>query len=144
MPKGNKHDNVRTISENNMSKVSKQALRESAVELDEAETMYLNHGRTVQVRHDSTDDIVEIRSESNELEIRVRITEEGPVLQLEGVRLQLQAAEAIQVQCKQFSIDASESFSVATAGKAHIQSEEELQIESSADVRIQGKMIYLN
>ena len=101
---------------------------------------YLDHGRTLH----ASENLIDIHAPSGQLELRIRITEDGPVMVLDGVRLDIQGAEQVGIQCKQFAVNASESVSIATGGTTRIQSEEEMQIESTADIRIKGKKIYLN
>ena len=97
-------------------------------------------GRTVTVSHDA----VELRAPSGVLELRIRITEEGPVLQVEGVKVELRAAESVSVACKTFEVEAQEKVRLHSAAELDVSSEKELKITSSEDVRVNGKMIWLN
>ncbi|HTM19957.1 MAG TPA: hypothetical protein VL172_05605, partial [Kofleriaceae bacterium] len=106
---------------------------------DEGRELSLSGGRTLR----ATDDVVEIRAASGQLELRVRLTEEGPVLQLEGVRVQMKA-EDVQVDCKQFKVHATEGMRLATDGELDITSEKDTRVTSPAEVFVKGKMIWLN
>src|SRR5262245_44686326 len=53
--------------------------------------VYLRDGRKLVVSEVGGDQLVEIRSDSGLVEVRIRLTEQGPVLQMESVRLQLKA-----------------------------------------------------
>jgi hypothetical protein len=88
----------------------------------------LLHSRTLTVEADGADELVEIREASGELALRVRLTEDGVVLQLEGARISLKAAESIDVDCKRFNVN----------------TDDEVRIESRGDVCVQGKLIRLN
>jgi phage gp45-like len=63
-----------------------------------------------------------------QLELRFKVTEDGVVLQLEGVRISLKAAESVDVECKTFNVTA----------------ESEVRIDATGDVHVQGKVIHLN
>jgi hypothetical protein len=103
---------------------------------EDAREVYLRDGRTLTVAASGTDEIVEVRSSSGQVELRIKLTEEGPVLQLEAVRLQLKASEAVEIESKRVDIKTTESTSITSEG--------EVDVEAKGDVRVNGKMIYLN
>lgn len=107
---------------------------------DEARTMTVKDGRTVTV----ADDVVELRAASGVLELRIRLTEEGPVLQVEGVKVALKAAEAVSVDCKTFEVRAEEGVTLRSEGTLDVASEKEMKINSTDEIRVVGKMIHLN
>ena len=98
---------------------------ETAETETETKEVYLADGRKLIV---SDGHLVEIRNESGMVEIRIQLTEQGPVLQVEAARMQLKASESVQIESK----------------KIELKSEEGTEIESEGDVRVRGKMIYLN
>ena len=105
----------------------------------------LDGGRSVAVvSRDGTDEYVEIRASNGRVELSIKMTEEGPVLQLDGVRLSVNAAESIDMKCKKFSVDASESVELTSEGSLDVSSEDEMTVRSTADVRVRGRIIYLN
>ncbi len=105
------------------------------------ETRYLKDGRTLTVENDDT---VEIRSAGGMLEVRIVLTEAGPVLQMESARLSLKAAESVEIESKRVEIKASESVNVTSGGGIEVKSVEETKVEAEGDVRVVGKMIWLN
>jgi hypothetical protein len=64
------------------------------------------------------------------------LTEEGPVLQMESVRLQLKASEAVEIESARVDIKATETLQLA--------SDNEIKVDAEGEVRVNGKMIYLN
>jgi hypothetical protein len=102
---------------------------------DERE-VYLRDGRTLTVRDLGADQLVEIRSGSGMVELRIQLTEQGPVLQMEAVRLQLKATESVEIESKRVEIKATEGVKV--------ESDEGVDVEAKGDVKVVGKMIYLN
>jgi hypothetical protein len=88
----------------------------------------LKHGHTIEVDSRGTDELVEIRDPSGVVELQIRVTDDGIVLQLEAVRISLKAAESVDVECKTFNVGADES----------------IQLHAAGDVVAQGKLIHLN
>lgn len=113
-------------------------------ERGEERSVYLQHGRTLAVSAAGTTEVIEIRAAGGQVELRIRMTEDGPVLQLDGVKLAVNAAESIQMQCKTFSVQASESVEIASKGGVAVKAEAEMDIESTKDVRVRGDKIFLN
>jgi hypothetical protein len=102
----------------------------------EAATLELRDGRTLAVVPNDHDDLVEVRSGNGTLELRIRITAEGPVLEMESVRLKLTAKESVDVETKDFNVNAQGDITVS--GKADV------HVDGAGDVRVTGDMIYLN
>jgi len=88
----------------------------------------LQHGRTLTVEPTDEADLVEVRAADGVLELRLKLTEDGVVLQLEAARISLKADQSINVDCKNFSVNA----------------ESDVCIESHADVRVRGERVYIN
>jgi len=86
----------------------------------------LESGRVIAV--DEETEVLEVRSKDGELELRVELTEAGPVLRMNAVRMEIAAEEAVHV----------------SAPKIELKSTEETQISSDGDVRVEGEMIWLN
>ena len=93
-------------------------------ETGEERELYLKDGRKVVVK----DQLVEIRNEAGMVEVRIQMTAEGPVVQVEAARMQLKASESVEIQSK----------------KVEIKTEEDIEVEAKGIIRINGKMIYLN
>ena len=93
-------------------------------EVTDERELYLRDGRKVVVR----DQLVEIRNEAGLVEVRIQLTEAGPVLQVEAARMQLKATESVEISSK----------------KVEIKTDEDIEVEAKGEIRINGKMIYLN
>jgi hypothetical protein len=88
----------------------------------------LRHGRTLTVEPAGNDELVEIHDGSGLLELRVKLTDDGVVLQLEGARISLRATESVDVECRTFTVNA----------------DADLRLQAKGDVRVEGKIIHLN
>jgi phage gp45-like len=113
-----------------------QHSEEEAEETSDRREIYLREGRTLTVEKTGGDELVEIRSSSGMVELRIRLTEEGPVLQMESARLQLKASEAVEIESKRIEIRATESVQLV--------SENEVKVDAEGEVRVNGKTIWLN
>ena len=105
-------------------------------EVTDEREVYLRDGRKLVVTDAGTDQLVEIRSGSGMVELRIKLTDQGPVLQMESVRLELKASEAVEIESKRVEIRASETVQIA--------SKDEVKVDAEGDVRVNGKMIWLN
>src|SRR5678816_3618219 len=82
----------------NMSGSRKEELAVQTEEDSEEREVYLRDGRKLVVSEQGGESLVEVRSESGMVEVRIRLTEQGPVLQMESARLSLKATEAIEIE----------------------------------------------
>jgi hypothetical protein len=82
--------------------------------------MELRHGRHVAVVADDEAEALEIRDASGTLELRIRLTEDGVVLQLEGARISLKAEHSIDLESRSINLSAD------------------------ADLRIRGGRVFIN
>jgi hypothetical protein len=121
-----------------MAASRKEALQASEEVADERE-VYLPGGRTLKV----AGELVEIKSGSGMVELRIRLTDQGPVLQMESVRLELKASEAVAIESKRVEIKGTEEVAVH-GGKVEVDAEEDVHVEGKGDVRVVGAMIHLN
>lgn len=100
----------------------------SGEEKEDEQEVYLRNGRKLVVKEQSGEQLVEIRSESGMVEVRIRLTEEGPVLQMESARLSLRASEVVEIESK----------------RIEIKSTEEMTLTAGGDLVAIGKIIHLN
>jgi len=120
-----------------MSAKSKEELDHLTEEATtERRELYLRDGKTLSVETAGSDELVEIRSSSGQVELRIKLTEDGPVLQMESVRLQLKATESVEIESKRVEIKATETLQLS--------SDNEVKVDAEGEVRVNGKMIYLN
>lgn len=119
------------------------AALEPAEETVDTRDVYLREGRTLRVSEQGADQLVEIRSESGQLELRVALTEQGPILHMESVRLSIKASESVAIESRQVSIHGSEQLALH-GGEVGITAERDLKVNAGGEVRIVGTMIYLN
>jgi len=117
------------------SRKEELAVQATAEEVSDEREVYLRDGRKLVVSEQGGESLVEVRSQSGMVEVRIRLTEQGPVLQMESARLQLKAEEAIEIQSQRVEIK---------GGAVKVHADEDLELDAESDVRVTGKMIFLN
>lgn len=104
----------------------------------------LKHGRRVVIRNGPQGETVQVRSPSGDVEVEIRITEDGPVVRLSGARVELEASESIDLRCKRFEVEATEDVTVTSGGKLTLSSQDDLDVEAGGDYRCTAEVIWLN
>lgn len=104
----------------------------------------LPSGRTVVIRADGNGEAIEVRSAAGEMELRIALTDQGPVLSLRGARLEIDAADTVAVNCRQFEVRTTEGVVFDAAGDVALRSGGETHLRSAGDTNIDGQLIKLN
>ncbi len=110
----------------------------------EKRELELREGRTLTLASAGDDELVEIRDASGQLQLRVRMTADGPVLEVETVRLSLRAAEAIDIETKEFNVNAERSLGFSSQGEITLSGKADVRVDADGEVHVTGEMIYLN
>lgn len=111
---------------------------------DLAQRGVLPSGRTVVIRADSKGEAIEVRSSAGEMELRIALTDQGPVLSLRGARLEIDAADTVAVNCRQFEVRTTEGVTLDAAGDIALRSGATTHLRSAGDTNIDGQMVKLN
>ena len=106
--------------------------------------LQLDSGRQVLVHSDEKGELLEIVERGGEVVMAVRLTDEGPIVSVQGARLELRSTESIALEAKNVTIKAEEKAVLKSEGSMDIGSSKKMAIKSEDDIRVVGKMIYLN
>jgi hypothetical protein len=104
----------------------------------------LQHGRHLALVSNQGDELVEIRAPGGLVELRIRLTAEGPVLQMESLRLSMKAARDVEIACANFSVRSREAMTLQSDGGLRIQGETDLHVDAQGEVHVTGSTIHLN
>ena len=104
----------------------------------------LPSGRTVVVRADGRGEAIEVRSAAGEIELRIALTEHGPVLTLRGARLEIDAAETVAVNCRHFAVHTTDGMVFDAAGDIALRSGADTRLRSAGDTYVDGRLVNLN
>lgn len=103
----------------------------------------LPSGRELAVRSTPEGEQIEVRSASGDLELRIALTDAGPVLQLRGVRLEIDSTEAIALRCKELEVDA-QAISMRAQKDVRIDAQGQMNIQTGGLTNIDAEIINLN
>ena len=78
------------------------------------------------------------------MELSIRITEDGPVLSLRGVRLEIEAADQIAVNCREFALHARDGVRLSSGGDVEVRSDAEIRTRSAGTTFIDADYVNLN
>ena len=104
----------------------------------------LESGRRLVVHSDKGEERVEIMDTKGEIVIRVRLTDDGPTIRIQGARLELKSTESLSLVSRKVHIMAEDEAAIESAGGLGIKSADEMTIRSDDDVSINGEVIHLN
>jgi phage gp45-like len=110
----------------------------------EEQVVPLRGDRTLTLLPAGRDDLVEIRAGDGQLQLRVRLTDEGPILEMDSVRLQLRAQESVDVECKDFNVNAERQVGLSSEGGITVDGKADVTVTAEGEVRVTGEMIWLN
>jgi hypothetical protein len=86
---------------------------------------------------------LEVRSPGGELEVRITLAEDGPVVSLRGARLELEAPREFRINCGRFEVMSAEQTSLHSTGQTVIGGGE-VRVKTDADIHLNGQTIRLN
>ena len=120
------------------------SLEPSASRQRKTQQMQLDSGRQVVVHSSENEELLEIVETEGEVILKVRLTDAGPVISIQGTYLELKSTETITLESKKVKIKAEEEVGIESKGSLEIDSSKRIGIHSDDEIRVVGKMIHLN
>jgi hypothetical protein len=117
------------------------AIAEARVEESVVERR-LPSGRSLVVRVDGAGEEIEIRDARGEMDVRITLTDAGPVIAVRGARLELDSPD-VAVRCRTFDVHATEALTLSSDREVRIQADE-VRAETKQDIHLNGAFIRLN
>jgi hypothetical protein len=81
-----------------------------------SQVLALASGRSIEVTEGASEDRLEVRSTRGDVVLTLRLTDEGPVLSLSGVSLELTASTTLAIACETLAIKATSDASIEVGG----------------------------
>jgi hypothetical protein len=103
----------------------------------------LPSGRSVVVKLTKDGEEVQVRSPAGEVEVRITLSDNGPVVRLSGARLELEAVDTVAVNCRNLEVHTEESTQLSSAGDLRLTGQE-MRLRTTDDMHLNGKIIHLN
>jgi hypothetical protein len=79
---------------------------------------------------------IEVRTQDGALELRITLTDSGPVLSVAAARIELVATETVAVRCRSFEVETTETMRLRSAGP--------IEVKAMGDLRLDGDQVFLN
>ena len=90
------------------------------------------------------EETIHVFDPNEKLQVSITLTKNGPLVQLEGAKIQMKSASDIDVHCDNLRVHTNEDLHLNAGGELTIESTEELHINCEMDIRMMGKVIWLN
>jgi hypothetical protein len=126
-----------------MTPSSSAAVETLPVMAESSKERRLPSGRSVVVKLEGGREELEIRSPQGKVEVRITLTENGPVVSLRGARLEMEAADMVAVRCRRFEVQTTEGTDLTSSGDVQITGRE-LKVKTENDIHMNGEVIRLN
>ncbi|MBM76194.1 MAG: hypothetical protein CMK59_12395 [Proteobacteria bacterium] len=85
-----------------------------------------------------------IMNKHGDTELTIHIKDDGPVVECKGTRLKLSAPQSIDLLCEDFKVQAEGDIHLNANRQLTIESTEELHLNCEVDIRLRGRVIWLN
>jgi hypothetical protein len=103
----------------------------------------LPSGRSVVLKIGDECENLEIRSPDGDVEVRIKLTNQGAVVSLRGGRLQMDSADAVALNCRRLDVVTTEGTALGSAGDVLI-SGRAMRVKTENDIHMNGGVIHLN
>ena len=90
------------------------------------------------------DDQVEVHNPSGDVQVRIALHEDTPVVTLTGARLELDSPDAVRVNARTFEVRTTESVDVRTEGTLEMSSGKAMRLFADEDFSARAPCIWLN
>jgi hypothetical protein len=107
----------------------------------------LGSGRSIEIDERGSSEQLTVRSAQGRLELRLRLTADGPVLDVEAVGLTLRSAGEVAVDCERFVVRAREDVAIEAGGTISQRAAGDHEVEAAGEsthealaVRIESKL----
>ena len=104
----------------------------------------LPSGRQLAIRVDGDREQLVLVGLDGAVELQVVLTEDGPVLRMPSARVELAGADELHLAARRLHLQGEESVKVSSGGTVEIDSVGETNFTAEDDMRLKGKIIYLN
>jgi hypothetical protein len=102
----------------------------------------LPSGRSLVLRTDPAGEEIEIRGARGELDLRIVLTDTGPVVMLQGARLEVESPD-VAFRCRTFAVKTSGDLRLESEAQVRIDADE-LVAKTEHDIKLNGAYIRLN
>jgi hypothetical protein len=102
----------------------------------------LPSGRSLVLRTDAGGEEIEIRSARGEVDLKITLTDAGPVVSLRGARLEIDSPD-VAFRCRNFDVEATGDLSLRSQREVRILGDE-LRARTEHDIHLNGAYVRIN
>jgi hypothetical protein len=102
----------------------------------------LPSGRSLVLRAGGAGEDIEIRSAGGDVELRITLTDAGPVVSMRGARVEVESPD-VAFRCRTFDVQATGDVRLGSEQAVRIQADE-VRAETKQDIHLNGAFIRLN
>jgi hypothetical protein len=126
----------------------------------DGDALELPSGRRISCEEEASGELVTVQGPEGGVELRVLLTEDGPVLRFDAARLELQSAGTIRAECDRFEVAARSDVVQEAGGDVSVQARGDLStrarttsvtstrgdvaLKANDDVTLDGERVKLN
>ena len=130
------------VNKNTSHSVETQSERTNEKEAENKIIQSLPTGHRVEIGIE--DQEIQVFDSGEKLQVVISLTESGPIVQVDGAKIQMRSASDIDMKCDNLRIHTNEDLHLNANRELTIESTEELHINCETDIRLRGKTIWLN
>ncbi|MFH1467900.1 MAG: hypothetical protein ABIO70_26175 [Pseudomonadota bacterium] len=104
----------------------------------------LPSGHSVVVLVEGGREEVRILAPDGEVQVRIELGSDGPVVRLSGARLELEATREVTVRCASFEVAASGAVSLCSGAELSLRSAGEMHVDAGGEYFVTSPLIWLN
>jgi hypothetical protein len=117
---------------------------ELATENESIAELPLVGGRTLAVICNDAGEEIQLCAPDGEVEVRIVVTENGPVLRMRAARLEVDGAEDVNFSCQRFAVHTTEATHLTTEGQLRLRSDEQVLIRAKEELDLKGRPVRTN
>jgi hypothetical protein len=89
----------------------------------------LRHGYAVSVEDGGSNDVLALRSEDGRIVLRIALTPQGPLLEVQSPSLTLSTSGTLRVDCERFEVNARQEVAIRGGQEVSVQSDQALRLD---------------
>lgn len=107
------------------------------------QTLVLPSGRALETESHGDEDIVRVRSPKGAYVLTIKLTDEGPVVRVEGGSLEVSAAKKLSLDCDELAVRARKNATIELGGALKVDANA-IDLRANDDVSLHGERVLLN
>lgn len=104
----------------------------------------LPSGRSIQITTGPQGDRFDVASASGAIELSITLTANGPVISIQGAKLEINSSDSVSLACRELNIQTETALNIASKGSVGIHAAGDLKAKALGNTDIDAQLINLN